>query len=104
VDSWRFESRADETESQIVDPPNGRLPPVTPETQKLAAAERAFRVACCNRPRHATEVSTHSPRFKELPPRYNTARMNRHYGPSPSASRPSCKPYPGAKTAGDYKK
>jgi hypothetical protein len=31
--------------SRIADPPNGRLPPVTPETQKLAAAERAFRVA-----------------------------------------------------------
>jgi len=30
--------------SRIVDPPNGRLPPLTPEIQKLAAAERAFRV------------------------------------------------------------
>src|ERR1700726_2089980 len=31
--------------SRIVDPPNGRLPPLTAEAQKLAAAERAFRVA-----------------------------------------------------------
>src|SRR5215831_15585685 len=31
--------------SRIVDPPNGRLPPMTAEAQKLAAAERAFRVA-----------------------------------------------------------
>jgi hypothetical protein len=31
--------------SRIVDPANGRLPPLTPEAQKTAAAERDFRVA-----------------------------------------------------------
>jgi hypothetical protein len=31
--------------SRIVDPPNGRLPPTTAETQKIATAEREFRVA-----------------------------------------------------------
>src|SRR5205823_13152652 len=31
--------------SRIVDPANGRLPPLTPEAQKIAAAEREFRVA-----------------------------------------------------------
>ena len=77
--------------SRIVDPPNGRLPPVTPETQKLAAEERAFRVAllqstetCKNKEPACNEGKydpAHSPRFEELPPRYNTARMNRHYGP-----------------------
>src|SRR5436190_7017309 len=30
--------------SRIVDPPNGRLPPQTPEAQKAAAAEREFRL------------------------------------------------------------
>src|SRR5205807_5934588 len=30
--------------SRIVDPPNGRLPPLTPGAQKSAAAEREFRV------------------------------------------------------------
>jgi hypothetical protein len=30
--------------SRIVDPPNGRLPPLTAEAQKTAAAEREFRV------------------------------------------------------------
>src|SRR5215831_19370378 len=29
--------------SKIVDPPNGRIPPLTPEAQKTAAAEREFR-------------------------------------------------------------
>src|SRR6202166_5178813 len=31
--------------SKIVDPPNGRIPPLTPEGQKTAAAEREFRLA-----------------------------------------------------------
>src|SRR5215475_4098973 len=31
--------------SRIVDPPNGRFPPLTAEAQKIAAAERDFRVA-----------------------------------------------------------
>src|SRR5579883_2123113 len=31
--------------SRIVDPPNGRIPPMTPEAQKAAAAEREFRLA-----------------------------------------------------------
>src|SRR5207248_5381690 len=30
--------------SLIVDPPNGRIPPLTPEAQKIAAAEREFRL------------------------------------------------------------
>ena len=30
--------------SRIVDPPNGRLPPLTAEAQKIAAAEREFRL------------------------------------------------------------
>ncbi len=77
--------------SLIVDPPNGRLPPLTPEAQKMAAAEREFRLALLQ----ATETCKNksvacnggkydpapSPRFAELPPRYNTGRMNRHDGP-----------------------
>src|SRR6266550_9072948 len=31
--------------SMIVDPPNGRIPAQTPEAQKIAAAEREFRLA-----------------------------------------------------------
>src|ERR1700722_10021168 len=30
--------------SMIVDPPSGRMPPLTPEAQKLAATEREFRL------------------------------------------------------------
>ena len=86
--------------SRIVDPPNGRLPPLTAEVQKLAAAERAFRVAllqstetCKNRePACSTGKydPAHSARFEELPPRYNTARMNRHYGPEDATLAERC--------------
>jgi hypothetical protein len=86
--------------SRIVDPPNGRLPPLAADAQKLAAAERAFRVAllqstetcknkepACNGGRYDP---AHSARFEELPPRYNTARMNRHYGPEDATLAERC--------------
>jgi hypothetical protein len=64
---------------------------MTPEAQKTAAAEREFRLALMQ----ATETCkikyltcrdgkydpTPSPRRADPPPRYNTARMNRHDGP-----------------------
>jgi hypothetical protein len=37
--------RAGARTSKIADPPNGRIPPLTPEAQKTAAAEREFRLA-----------------------------------------------------------
>src|SRR5712672_1010805 len=86
--------------SRIVDPPNGRLPSLTPEAQKIAAAERAFRVALlqstetCKNKEAACNGGKYdpaqSPRFAELPPRYNTARMNRHYGPEDATLAERC--------------
>jgi hypothetical protein len=86
--------------SRIVDPPNGRLPPTTAETQKIATAEREFRVAllqstetcknkepACNGGKYDP---TPSPRFAELPPRYNIGRMNRQYGPEDTALAERC--------------
>src|SRR5262245_37092590 len=67
--------------SRIVAPPNGRLPPMTPEAQKIAAAEREFRVALlqgtetCKNKEPACVGGTYdpvpSPRFAQRPPRYN---------------------------------
>ena len=37
--------RTGERTSKIVDPPNGRIPALTPETQKIAAADREYRLA-----------------------------------------------------------
>jgi len=86
--------------SRIVDPPNGRLPPLTPEAQKTAAAEREFRLALLQ----ATETCknnqapcaggkydpTPSPRFAEPAPRYNTATINRYYGPEDASLAVRC--------------
>src|SRR6516165_6306409 len=55
--------------SRIVDPPNGRLPAATPEAQKLAAAERAFRVALLQ--------STETCKNKEPACNANTIRRTR---------------------------
>ena len=80
--------------SLVVDPPNGRIPPLTPEAQKAAAADRDFRLALLQ----STEACKNqepvcaggkydpapSPRFAEVPPRYHTgnfARLNRSDGP-----------------------
>jgi hypothetical protein len=86
--------------SKIVDPPNGRFPPLTPEAQKRAAAEREYRLAlvrstdtCKNKlPGCAggTYDPTPSPRRAEAPPRYNTARMNRNDGPEDSSLPERC--------------
>jgi hypothetical protein len=77
--------------SLIVDPSNGRIPPLTPEAQKAAAADREFHLALLQATEtcktKAVECSggkydpTPSPRRAELPPRYNTATINRHDGP-----------------------
>jgi hypothetical protein len=71
--------------SLIVDPPNGRIPPLTPEAQKRASTDRAFRLALlqstetCKNQEPACSGGkydpTHSPRFAELAPRYNTIRI-----------------------------
>jgi len=77
--------------SLIVEPANGRIPPLTPAAQKTAAAERDYRLALMQatvtcKIQYATCKGgkydpTPSPRRAEPPPRYNTARMNRHDGP-----------------------
>jgi hypothetical protein len=77
--------------SLIVDPPDGRMPPTTPQAQKLATADRAFRLALLQSTETCKNGSvacsggkydpTPSPRRAELAPRYNTGRMNRHDGP-----------------------
>ncbi|PYU35968.1 MAG: hypothetical protein DMG31_02375 [Acidobacteria bacterium] len=77
--------------SLIVDPPNGRIPAPTPQAQKIAAAEREFRLALlqstetCKNKEAACNGGKYdprpSPRRAELPPRYNLAHINRDDGP-----------------------
>ena len=86
--------------SRIVDPPNGRLPPMTPEAQKAAAAEREFRLVLLQ----ATETCKNndatcrggkydpkpSPRYADPPPRYNTATINRYDNPEDASLAVRC--------------
>src|SRR5262245_24827538 len=86
--------------SMVVDPPNGRIPPMTPEAQKRAAADRQFRLALLQSTETCKNKSVAcaggkydpkpSPRRAELPPRYNTARMNRFDGPEDGALPDRC--------------
>jgi hypothetical protein len=77
--------------SLLADPPDGRIPRLTPEAQKMAAADREFRLALLQSTETCKNTSarcsggkydpTPSPRRADLPPRYNTVRMNRYDGP-----------------------
>jgi hypothetical protein len=86
--------------SMVVDPPNGRIPALTPEAQKIAAADKEFRLALMQ----ATQTckaklpacaggkydATPTARRAERPARYNTARMNRHNDPEDGALADRC--------------
>ena len=74
--------------SMIIDPPDGKIPPITEEARQRAREDRAFRLALlqstatCKEKLPACAGGTFdpkpSPRRAERVARYNTARMNRH--------------------------
>ena len=86
--------------SRIVSPANGRLPPQTPEAQKIAAAEREFRLVLlqatetCKNKETPCAGGTYDPkpssRFGDTPPRYNTATINRYNGPEDASLAVRC--------------
>ena len=86
--------------SMIVDPADGRIPQLTPEARKIAATDREFRLALLQSTETCKSKSvacsggkydpTPSPRLADLPPHYNTARMNRHDGPEDSSLPDRC--------------
>jgi hypothetical protein len=76
--------------SMVVDPPNGRIPALTPQMQEQNRLDREFRLALlqntdtCKSKAPACNGGTYgppSPRLAEVPATYNTQRMNRHNGP-----------------------
>jgi len=76
--------------SLVVDPPNGRIPALTPQMQEQNRLDREFRLALlqntdtCKTKSPACNGGTYgppSPRLAEVPATYNTQRMNRHNGP-----------------------
>jgi len=98
---WGGRKRTGRRTSMIVDPPDGRIPPLTAEAEKVAAADRDFRLALmratqtCKLKLPGCAGGKHDPtpatwRRDETPPRYNVARMNRHNRPEDGALADRC--------------
>jgi len=98
---WGGRKRTGRRTSLIVDPPDGRIPQLTPEATKIAAADREFRLALmratqtCKLQLPGCAGGKYDPipavsRRDELPPRFNTARMNRHDSPEDGALADRC--------------
>jgi hypothetical protein len=98
---WGAFKRTGKRTSAVIDPPNGRIPPLTPEAQKVAAGDRGFRLALmratqtCKQKLAPCAGGTFNPtpavELRDvIPARYNTARMNRHDGPEDGALADRC--------------
>jgi hypothetical protein len=99
---WYYKRTAART-SLIVYPTDGRIPALTPEAQKAAAADREFRLALLQATETCRTESTQcrggkydptpSPRRSEIPPRYNATesqRYNRREGPEDGSLSERC--------------
>ena len=85
--------------SLVVDPPDGRIPALTPEAMKRNEQDREYRMALlqptdtCKNKEAACAAGKYgpvSPKRKELPPFYNTGRLNRVDGPEDRAMGERC--------------
>jgi hypothetical protein len=100
-DAFGAMKRTGKRTSAIIDPPNGRIPPLTPEAQKIAATDRELRLALmratqtCKEQLPGCAGGKYDPtpaveRRDEPFVRYNTARINRHNGPEDGALADRC--------------
>jgi hypothetical protein len=80
---------ADGRTSLIVDPEDGKIPPMTPEAQARATAMREYLEALLQGS-SGGKPGPVSPRRKEPPPFYNIARMNRSDGPEDRQNTERC--------------
>jgi hypothetical protein len=85
--------------SLVVDPADGRIPPVTPEAKQRSDADRAFRLAllqatqtCKNQDAACAggKYGPPSPRRAETPSFYNTGRLNRSDNPEDRSMTERC--------------
>jgi len=85
--------------SLVVDPPDGRIPPVTPEAKQRNDADREFRLAllqatqtCKNHEAGCAggKYGPPSPKRAEIPSFYNTGRLNRSDGPEDRSMTERC--------------
>jgi hypothetical protein len=99
---WYYKRTAART-SLIVDPPDGRIPPLTPRAQEAAAADRQFRLALMQATETCRTESAQcrggkydpkpSSRRSEQPPRYyatESQRYARHDGPEDGSLSDRC--------------
>ena len=91
--------------SLVVDPPDGRIPAMTPEAQKRLDTKRALSIALlqatdtCKLHLGICSTGTYgppSPKRAEVPPYYNTDRLNRADGPEDRSLLERClgQPFP----------
>ena len=85
--------------SLVVDPPSGRIPAMTAEAMQLEEVQREWQLMLlrntntCEQQVRACrggEYGPPSPRRFDVPPFYNTARMNRHDGPEDQSLSDRC--------------
>ena len=85
--------------SLVVDPPNGRIPALTPEAQRQNDVQREWRLMLlrntetCQREAPGCSGGEYGPpsaRRFDVAPFYNTSRMNRHFGPEDQSSGDRC--------------
>ena len=75
--------------SEIIDPPDGRIPPMTSEAQKRIAAKREY-LAALLQGTSGGRPGPLSPRRAEPSPDYNLDRMNRADGPEDRGAPERC--------------
>jgi hypothetical protein len=87
--------------SLVVDPPNGRIPPLAPEAGQRIATNRGFQLALlqatvtCKLQEAACRGGKYgppSPRRADVAPMYNTDRLNRANGPEDRSLAERCLP------------
>ena len=85
--------------SLVVDPPSGRIPAITAEAEQKEEVQREWQLMLlrntktCEQQARACrggEYGPPSPRRFDVPPFYNTARMNRHDGPEDQSLSDRC--------------
>jgi hypothetical protein len=98
---WGAFKRTGKRTSMIVDPPDGRIPSLTTEAQKNAREDQDFRLTMmratqtCKLQWPGCTGGKYDPTPADWlrdapPPRYNTARMNRHNNPEDGALADRC--------------
>ena len=85
--------------SLVVDPPDGRIPAMTPAGKERAGTDRQFRLALLQATQTCKDndaacaggkFGPPSPRRAEIPPFYNTGRLNRSDGPEDRSMTERC--------------